>query len=216
MAGFGDAFHAVDMALQIGLRFGVDNRADVGVQFGGVAHAQFVHRTANHVHHAVGHVFLHAQDTQGGATLAGAVEGGGKYVNAYLLGQRGAVHNHGVLAAGFGDQHRLAAAAGERLVDEAGHFGGAGEHHAVDAFVLREGGTHVARAEHKLQHVARNTGFVHQLHGAVGDQAGLFGGFGHHGVAGSQCGHYFAGEDGQREVPRADGNDGTHALAVFR
>ena len=45
-----------------------------------------------------------------------------------------------------------------------------------------------------------------------GDQRGLFGGLGHHGIAGGQRGRDLAREDGQREIPRTD--TGEHAATV--
>ena len=54
---------------------------------------------------------------------------------------------------------------------------------------------------------------MHQLNGTVGNQAGLLGRFGNHGVAHCQCGHDFAGENGQREIPGADGHQRAQGLA---
>ena len=65
---------------------------------------QFGECAFQHGEDAVGHVFLHAEHTQGRAALAGAVEGGHQHVADDLLGQSRGVHDHGVLAAGFGDQ----------------------------------------------------------------------------------------------------------------
>ena len=56
---------------------------------------------------------------------------------------------------------------------------------------------------------------MHQGNGIAGNQAGLFGRFGDDGVAGCQCGNDFAGKDGEREVPRADGDDGTDGFGIF-
>ena len=57
---------------------------------------------------------------------------------------------------------------------------------------------------------------MHQGNGVTGNQAGLFGRFGDNGVAGCQCGNDFAGKDGEREVPRADGDNRADSFGVFR
>ena len=148
--------------------------------------------------------------------MSRAVEGGVEHVQANLFGQRSAVHYHGVLAAGFGNQHRIVAAFGQGLVNQACNFGRTGENHAADALVLRECCADVARTQNELQGFGGNAGFVHEFDGIMGNQAGLFGRFGHDGVACGQRGHDFAGKDGQREVPRADGDDCADAAAVRR
>jgi hypothetical protein len=91
------------------LRFGVDHRAHVHAQRGGVAHAQFAHGALQHLDHAVGGFFLHAQHAQGRAALAGAVKGRRHGIAHHLFGQGGRVHDHRVLPAGFGNQRNGAA-----------------------------------------------------------------------------------------------------------
>ena len=67
----------------------------------------------------VGDVVLQVEDAQRRAALAGAVEGRGQHVADDLLGQRGAVDDHRVLAAGLGDQDRSSPPAlGELAVDQ--------------------------------------------------------------------------------------------------
>ena len=56
---------------------------------------------------------------------------------------------------------------------------------------------------------------MHQGNSVAGNQAGLFGRFGDNGVAGCQCGNDFAGKDGEREIPRADGDDGADGFGIF-
>jgi hypothetical protein len=56
------------------LRVGIDDRTDIGREERGVADAQFLHRAFQHLHHPVGDVFLQAEDAQGRAALARAVE----------------------------------------------------------------------------------------------------------------------------------------------
>ena len=133
-----------------------------------------------------------------------------------MLGQRCAVHDHGVLATGFGNQHGVVAAFGQGLVDQSGDFGRAGKNHAADACVLGKCRADIARAQNELQGFGGNAGFVHEFDGIMGNQAGLFGRFGDDGVACRQCRHDFTGKDSQREVPRADGDDCADAAAVRR
>ena len=51
-------------------------------------------------------VFLHIEAAQGGTALARRLEGGFDDRLHGLFGQGGAVHDHGVQAAGFGDERR--------------------------------------------------------------------------------------------------------------
>ena len=90
----GGALHAVDVGLELALRLGVDDRADVGRELRRVADGELVHGALEHGDGAVGHVLLEVEDAQGRAALAGAVEGGGQHVADDLLGQRGAVDDH--------------------------------------------------------------------------------------------------------------------------
>ena len=57
------------------------------------------------------------------------------------------------------------------------------------------------------QQVRVQTGLVIEAHGLGGDQGRLFGGLGQDGVAGGEGGGDLAGEDGQREIPRADAGE---------
>ncbi len=95
---------------------------------------KFARGAHHHLEHALGHVVLHAQQAQRRAALAGGAEGGGDDVVGHLLGQRGGVDDHGVDAAGLGDQRRdRPVLGGERAVDDAGDLGRAGEDNAGDA-----------------------------------------------------------------------------------
>ena len=78
-------------------------------------------------------VVLNAEDAQRRAALAGAVERGGERIGDDLLGERRAVDDHRVLAAGLGDQHRIVVALRELPRDAARDVGRAGEDHAGDA-----------------------------------------------------------------------------------
>ncbi|MCY1176494.1 hypothetical protein D9M73_167690 [compost metagenome] len=138
--------HALDVFLDTGLGFGVDHRANVHVQALRVTQAALGHGALEHLDHAVGRVFLQAQHAQCRAALTGAVESRGNDVDDDLFGECRGVDDHRVLAAGFGDQRDRAAlgvqAAGEVALDDPGHLGGAGEHHAADALVGDQRGPH--------------------------------------------------------------------------
>ncbi|CWS22345.1 Uncharacterised protein [Neisseria meningitidis] len=216
VVGLGNTFHFVDVVQQVLLCFGIDDGADIGSELNRFADDEFVHSAFDHVEHTVGNVFLDAQNAQGGAALSRAVEGGVQYVGADLLGKCGGIDNHGVLSAGFGNQDGIVAAFGKGFVDQARHFGRAGENHAADAGIVGQCRTHVACAEDELQGGSRDAGFVHEGNGITGNQAGLFGGFGDDGVACRQCGNDFAGKDGEREVPRADGDNRADGFCVLR
>ena len=67
---------------------------------------------------AVGDVVLDEEHARRRAALAGAVEGGAHGIAHDLLGQRGGIGDHGVEAAGLGDErHDGAAPVGQRLLD---------------------------------------------------------------------------------------------------
>ncbi len=130
----GFAPHAPDVSLEHGLCFLVDDRTDVGGQVGGIADAKLLHGAVDHVDDSIGNVFLQKQHAKRRAALAGALEGGHQYVARHLLRQRAGVHDHGVHAAGLGDEGiDRTVAAGQRLVDDLCHLSGAGETHAGDA-----------------------------------------------------------------------------------
>ena len=201
--------HRVDVLDDVVACLGVDHGAHIGGQHAGVALTQLAGGAFQHGQHAVGAVFLHAQHAQGRAALAGRIEGRDQHVLHHLLGQRGGVHDHRVLAAGLGDQRDgvtfAVQALGQSGGDEASHFGGAGEHDGGNARVGHQRGAHLhAVARQQLQHVGRDAGLVQDAHGFGGNQRRLLGRLGDDRVAGGQCGRNLTGEDGQREVPRAD------------
>ena len=98
-----------------------------------------------------------------------------------------------------------AQAAAERALQQARHFGGAGEQHALHARVGHQRGAHgLARPGQQLHGRARHAGRPQRAHGGGGNERRLFGGLGQHRVAGGQCCSHLADEDGQRKIPRAD------------
>lgn len=143
----GNAFHFVDVRLQVLLRFGIDDGAYVGGELNGFADDQFVHRAFDDGEHLVGNIFLNAKDAKGGAALSRAIESGVEYVQANLLGQRGGIDNHGVLTAGFGNQYGAVVAFGKGFVNQLCHFGRTGENHAADAWFKSAGKVQTALKE---------------------------------------------------------------------
>ena len=136
--------HALDVSLDLRARFGIDHRPDVDRELRRVTQPRFGHRALQHRHDLVGRLLLHAQHPQGGAALAGAVEGRGDHVGHDLLDERRGVDQHRVLATGLGDQrHRATAGAGahrEALLEQARDVGRAGEHDALHARVGHQRG----------------------------------------------------------------------------
>ena len=199
--GAAPRLHRRHVALQAGACLGVDDRAHVGGERARVADAQLAHCSLEHAQHAVGHVFLHAEQTQRRAALAGAVEGRAEDVGHGLFGQRRAVDEQRVLPAGLGDQrHRppgIGKACGERPLQQPRHFVGAGEQHALHAGVCHQRSAHrLAAAGQQLQRGARHAGGMQSLHGGHRHQWRLLSGFGQHHVAGRQRRGDLAGEDG--------------------
>ena len=204
-----------DMDGDAGGTFAINHRADVGGKRPGVAHRQFIHRARQHLQHRGGDILLQEQAAQGRAALPGRLERRGQNIAHRLFGQGGAVNQHGVEAAGFGDQRRTGSkVAGHRGPYQPGGVGGAGKGHASHAWVSGQGGTGRPIAGQELQRGGGNPGLMQQANGKGGDQRGLFGGFGQHAIASRQSGGDLAGKDGEREVPRADtGHDATGGVA---
>ena len=149
--------HAFDMRIEPLLRLGIDHRADMGGGVGGIAELQFARRARDHLDHAVGDVVLQEQQPQRRAALAGRAERRGDDVVGDLFGQRGGIDDHGVDAAGLGDQrHDRAVLGGQRSVDRPRDFGRAGEDDAGDIGMRHQRGTDPAVALHQMQR--RNVG----------------------------------------------------------
>ncbi len=92
-------------------------------------------------------------------------------------------------------------------------IGGAGECYALHALVCHQrGADDFARTRQQLQRCPRHAGPVQQTYGIRGHQRRLLRRLGQHRIAGGQRGGQLAGEDRQREVPRADA--GERATAV--
>ena len=203
-----EAAHPIDMLRNIRLGFGGDDRADIDRQPIGPPDRQFVQRALDHVERAVGDILLQAQDAQRRATLPRAVEGGGDHVRHHLLGERGGIDDHRILAAGLRDQRDRRAIGGEArrqlALDQPRHLGRSGEHHRRR---LRRGDQRSADravAGQQLQHVRRHARLMQDRDALRGDQRGFLGRLGQYRIARDQCRRHLPGEDRQREVPRAD------------
>ncbi len=200
--------HGLDVGQDAVARLRRDDGADVDRQARGVADLELAQRALQHGERAVGHVLLQAQDAQRRAALAGGIEGGGDHVRHHLLGQRRRVHHQGVLPAGLGHERHgrpsgVEAPASWRWISRAT---------AVEPVNITPMTRGVAdqrgarprrrRAGAAARRPARRRRAA--AHGLGGDQRRLLGGLGQHRVAGRQRRRDLAGEDGQREVPRAD------------
>ena len=88
------------------LRCGVNHGAHVCGQVPRVAHVQFVHRPFQHCQQFVGDILLHIKAAQRRAALARRAERPVDDVTHRMFGQGGAIDDHRVQTAGFGDQRR--------------------------------------------------------------------------------------------------------------
>ena len=140
----------------------VNHRADVGGQIGRMAQHQLLRRTLNHRDDVVGNAFVHTQQPQRRAALASRAKSALHHRVRHLLGQRGAVDQHGIDAAGLGNQRRDGTVfGGQRAVDGAGHGCRAGEHHPGHAGCGHQRCTHrVPRAIEQLQRALGHAGFM--------------------------------------------------------
>src|SRR5690606_33273917 len=154
-------------------------------------------------------IFLHAQNTQGGTTLASAVKSGNQNVAYNLLGQRRGIHNHGILATGFSHQRYRPPvgpqASGQNALKLTRHFGGAGEHYTVNPFVIcKPGADFLTPSWHQLHGLLGDARSPQQFDSFSRDQGGLFSRLGENNIASSQRRGNLTRENGQGEIPWAD------------
>ena len=206
-----------DPAVERRLGLGVDHRADLGRDLARIADVQFARRADQHGEHAVGDVVLQAEQPQRRAALAGGAERRRDDVVDDLFGQRGGIDDHGVDAAGLGDQrHDRAVLCGERAIDGAADLGRTGERDAGDARIGHEARADRAVAGNEMQRGRRHAGVVQQPDRERGDQRRLLGRLRDHGIAGGERGDHLAEEDRERKIPRADADeDAAAAIAQF-
>ena len=180
----------------------------MGRYFARIADFQLARGADQHVEHALGDVVLQAQQPQRRAALAGGAERRRDDVVGHLFGQRRGIDDHGVDAAGLGDQrHDRAVLFSERAVDGAAGFGRAGEGDTGDARIGDEARTDRAVAGNEMQRARRHAGIVQQRNGKRGDQRCLLGRLGDDRIAGDQRGGHLAEEYREREIPRADADE---------
>ena len=203
----------VDIGGDAVARLFVDHRADIGLQRQRIAKGQRVHRAEEHGLHLLRHFFLHIENAKRGAALARALEGRGDDVAYGLFRQGGAVDDHGVEAARFGDQHRFGVCFRQFRLDQLGDLGGAGEADAADPRRAGQGGADGPVALDEPKDIGGDARVMQQRHRPRCDQRRLFGGLGDDGVSGGQRRRDLTGENGEREVPGRDTDDCATRLA---
>ena len=198
--------HRCDMRLERRLGLGVDHRPDVGRRIERVAKGELRRRPFDHGEDVLGHVLLQAEEAKRRAALPGRAEGGSDDVVGHLLGERGGIDDHGVDAAGLGDEgDDRPALLRQRPVDRPCDLGRAGEGDAGGRGVGDERRSDRSVARRKLRRRLGHAGPVEELEGAEGDERRLLGRLRHHGIAGGERRGRLAEEDGERKVPRRDG-----------
>jgi hypothetical protein len=204
------------VARERGLRRRVDDWPDVGVRLDRVAHFQLGERTSQDLQDARRGPFVDEEDALRRAALAGALEGGDDRVVDHLLGKRRRIDEHGVHAAGLGDErHDRPLARRERGVDALRRLDRAGEGDAGDAGIGDE--RHADRfavADGNDRRVGRNAGLAQDLDRAHAGARRLLRRLRDHRVAGGERSGDLSGEDGEREVPRADAGEDAAAVQV--
>ena len=184
----------------------VYHRSYIGGQRRRVAHTELSGSAGNHLDHRIRSAFMQAQKPQGRAALTGRAKRALHHGVGHLLGQCGRVDQHGIDAAGLGNQrHDGAVFRGQRSLNNFGHRHRAGEDHAGNLRGRDQRRTHgVARSVQQLQRVLGNTCPVQQPDGVPGHARRLLGRLGQHGVASDQRSGDLAGKNSQRKIPRAD------------
>ena len=169
---------------------------------------------------AVGDVVLQAEHAQRRAALAGRIEGRGQHVADDLLGQAPTNRRScafwppvSAISGSAAGRRRLSRSASCRLIDCATSVEPVNTTPAT-AGLRDQAPADLAVAGQELQRLARHAGLVQERHGQRGDQRRLLGRLGDHRIAGGQRRRDLAGEDRQREVPRADAGD--HAQRPMR
>ena len=81
------ATHGLNMTLDIGFRFAINHRTDIGGQATRITHPAFGHCAAQHFQRVVGNLILQAQHAQRRTTLTRTVERRGQHIYYDLFGQ---------------------------------------------------------------------------------------------------------------------------------
>ena len=100
--------HDLNMTLDIGFRFAINHRTDIGGQATRITHPAFGHCAAQHFQRVVGNLILQAQHAQCRTTLTRTVERRGQHIYYDLFGQGGGIDNHRVHTASFSDERNRA------------------------------------------------------------------------------------------------------------
>ena len=208
--------------LRLGL--GVDHRADVGGQAVRVADAQFAPCAPCSIsQHPVGDVFLHAQHAQRRAALAGAVEGRGD-ARRRPPARRAPTSRR---SSRSGRRSRRSAESGwPSASSRPASVRCSRRATSVEPVNITPWTRGVGRPARRRPFrrgpaaaAARRAARRPRAAGATacgGDQRRLLGRLGEHRVAGGQRGGDLAGEDRQREVPRADADDRAERRLAWR
>ena len=196
------------------MRLGVDHRADVGGQLAGSPTRSSASAPREHLDHGVGDALVHAQQAQRRAALAGRAERALHDGIDHLLGQRGAVDDHRVDAAGLGDQrHDRAVLRGQAAVDRLATAVEPVKHTPAVRASATSAAPTVSPGPCSSASASRGTPASCSSATKRAATAGVCSaGLAATRVAGDERRHHLAGEDREREVPRADADE--HAAAV--
>ena len=151
---------------------------------------------------------LQVQHPQGGAALTGAEKSRADHIVGDLFQQRRRIHDHGILAAGLGDQRSDGSVGfGHGPIDPARGFSTAGEGDTGAQRMPNQSVTHGAIANQQITDCLRRSRGMQQPHGFESDNGRFLRRLGGHGIACRQRGADLAAEDRQREIPWTDTNE---------
>ena len=207
--------HRSNPVIQFVPGVGIDHRPDMRCRIARITQFELARRACNHVQYAISHIVLNAQEPQRRTALAGGAECRRHDVIGDLLGQCRGIDDHGIDAAGLGDQRRnWPIFRRQCAIDRTANFRRPGEDDAGHAAVGHQHGADFSVARHEMQRARRYACRMHQLHRLTGNERCLLGGLGNDAVAGCERAGDLAGKNRQREIPRADANeDATAAIS---
>ncbi len=208
--------HRRDMAFDGLLRFRADDRPNIDGEPVRPSDGKLLERAFQHGERAVGDLFLQAQHAQRGAALSGAVEGRCENIGGDLFRERGGIDDHRVLAARLGDERNRLAAWQQPLrkltLDQPGHLGRAGEHDPAYCIMPGKSRADAAITRQELQNIGGNACLMQYAHALRRDKRRLLGGLRQNRIASHERRRDLAGEDRQREIPRADAGNRSKRL----
>ena len=175
----------------------------MGFDPAGVADPQFARGADQHLQRGFENLLLKAKQTQSGAALSRRAEGGGQRVVGHLFEQRRGIHDHGVDAAGFGDEGDHAALALRELpLNCARGRKRAGEDHASDARIGHKPRADRAVAGQELQHALGHAGAEQQIDSRARHQRRLLRRLGQRAIARHKRRRDLPDKNRQRKIPR--------------